>query len=261
MSLDNALWLAAVVAEASVVTVLLLRRVWRTLPIFFLFCIWTLVTDAGNYPISSHVSSANFLNVYLLETAIDSTLQFCVLVELAWSVLRPIRASLPRATLFVLIGLILAVGAAVWPFSDIHGDLSSQGHLLMHLLQTVSIMRVLFFLALAGCSQLLSLGWRDRELQVATGLGIYSLASLGVAMLHTHGASGTQNMLLNQYVVGSYLLSLAYWIVSFAQKPAERREFTPQMQNMLLAVAGVARSDRAALARPKVTDSQKHRDR
>lgn len=261
MSLDNVLWLAGLVAEASVLAVLLLRRVWRTLPVFFLYCAWALATDAGNYPISSHVSSTTFLNVYLLETAVDSILQFCVLVELAWSVLRPIRASLPRATLFVIIGMILAVGAAVWPFSDIHGDLSTQGHLLMHLLQTVSIMRVLFFLALAGCSQLLSLGWRDRELQVATGLGIYSLASLGVAMLHTHEASSAQNSHLNQYVIGSYLFSLLYWVISFAQRPAERREFTPQMQNMLLAVAGVARADRTAIARPSVTDPHNRRDR
>ena len=39
---------------------------------------------------------------------------------------------------------------------------------------TVSILRILFFLVLAGGSQLLSIGWRDRELQVATGLGFYS---------------------------------------------------------------------------------------
>jgi len=35
--------------------------------------------------------------------------------------------------------------------------------------------------------------------------------------------------------------------VSFAQKEAERREFSPQMQGLLLAVAGSARSTRIAL--------------
>ena len=48
--------------------------------------------------------------------------------------------------------------------------------------------------------------------------------------------------------MASYLCSLLYWVYSFAQKEAERREFTPQMQNVLLAMAGVAREQRLALA-------------
>jgi len=50
-----------------------------------------------------------------------------------------------------------------------------------------------------------------------------------------------------QLLLGSYICTLLYWIFSFAKKEAERREFTPQMQNLLLAVAGVARAERTAL--------------
>lgn len=53
---------------------------------------------------------------------------------------------------------------------------------------------------------------------------------------------------LNQLLIASYICALIYWVYCFAQKEAERREFTPQMQNMLLAVAGVARAERSALA-------------
>jgi hypothetical protein len=35
-----------------------------------------------------------------------------------------------------------------------------------------------------------------------------------------------------------------YWAFSFAAKEAERREFTPQMQSFLLALAGTARTAR-----------------
>ena len=126
----------------------------------------------------------------------------------------------------------------------------------MRLLQTTAILRILFFLVLAGCSQLLSIGWRSRELQIATGLGFYSLVSLGVAMLHTHQTMGPLYRHLNQVEVASYLCSLLYWVFSFAQKEAERREFSPQMQNLLLAVAGAARSTRMAL-----TDSTSDKER
>lgn len=45
-------------------------------------------------------------------------------------------------------------------------------------------------------------------------------------------------------MTAGYVCCLLYWAVAFAQKEAERREFTPQMQKFLLAVAGAARSAR-----------------
>ena len=82
--------------------------------------------------------------------------------------------------------VILAVCAAIWPLARAAEvpDLSRELHRLLHLQQSFSILRILFFLLLAGCSQLLSLDWRDRELQIATGLGIYSMVSVAVSVLH-----------------------------------------------------------------------------
>lgn len=139
--------------------------------------------------------------------------------------------------------------------------MSQEANLLAQLQQTVSIVRILFFLTLAGCSQLLSIGWRDRELQVATGLGIYSLVSIGAAMLRTHQTSLSQYGRLNQIVVASYVLSLLYWVFSFAQREAERREFTPQMQDFLLALAGNARAARLEMASAPVEKPAESRKR
>jgi hypothetical protein len=257
MSLDNAFWLVGIVIETAVLGLLFYRRVWRIFPVFCVYCAWDLFTSAGTYAVFRFFPTGYF-SAYLVETTVDSALQFGVLVELAWSVLRPVRTFLPRGSLIVVGGLVVALGAAIWPFAVISGfgDFPPQWHLLMRLLQTTAILRILFFLVLAGCSQLLSIGWRSRELQIATGLGFYSLVSLGVAMLHTHQTMGPLYRHLNQVEVASYLCSLLYWVFSFAQKEAERREFSPQMQNLLLAVAGAARSTRMAL-----TDSTSDKER
>jgi hypothetical protein len=250
VSLDNTLWLASSVAEAAVIALLLYRRVWKTLPVFCLYSAWTLFSAGVNYGVHSFLPS-HYLTTYLAGMVLDSVLQFAVIVELAWSVLRPSRASLPRRVLFIVAGSVIALGAAIWPFAAVTGfayRLPSEMLVLMQLQQTVSILRILFFLVLAGCSHLLSIGWRDRELQVATGLGFYSFASLAVVVLHTHQSMNSQFARLNQVAVASYICSLAYWVYSFATKEAERREFTPQMQSFLLAVAGTARSSRIALA-------------
>lgn len=250
MTLDNVLWLAGDGATALAVALLFTRGVFRTFPIFTYYLVWSLLGDAELYT-AAHRYPASYRTVYLIVLIIDSLFQFGVLLELSWSVLRPLRAALPRWTLVALAALIVLIGAAVWPLATSPGvnDLSTASRLIFHTQETFAILRILFFLVLAGCSQLLSIGWRDRELQIVTGLGFYSLVSLAVWMRHTgQTLGGTQFHLLDQMVTVSYLCSLAYWIFAFSQKEAERQNFTPQMQDLLLAMAGTARSTRVALA-------------
>lgn len=262
VDLDNKLLFAGMVAEAAIIGLLIYRRVWRTLPIFCIYVIWGLIADAVGYLMQRHfsgVSSHGYLISYVITAALDRALQFGVLFELAWSILSPLRPSLSKRTPLLIGILIVAVGAAVWPFTGAHGldQLAPVYRILLRLEQTTAILRILFFLALAACSQLLSIGWRDRELQVATGLGIYSLVNVAVDVLRQHQDTTNYNG-LNRIVVASYICSLLYWGFSFAQKEAARREFTPQMQGFLLAVAGNARSSRMALSG---SDPGKSKDR
>jgi hypothetical protein len=247
MSLDKIFYIIGLVSETAVVGLLIYRRVWRTLPVFFLYCAWAIFSDAVAFTLFS--AKGYGIKFYFAASIADFALQLSVLVELAWSVLRPLRASLSSKAIWVMAAVILAVGALIWPFAAISGVKypSSTWHLVVQLQQTVSILRILFFLLLAGCSQLLSLGWRDRELQVATGFGFYSLVSLAVATLNTRHATALQFSQLTRVVVVSFLCSLAYWVFSFAQEVAERREFTPQMQSILLTLAGSARITRAQM--------------
>ncbi len=99
---------------------------------------------------------------------------------------------------------------------------------------------------------MLSIGWRNRELQIVTGLGFYSLISLAVAMLHTHQALGPQYVRLNQIVVARLSLLIDLLGRELLQKEAERQEFTPQMKTLLLTVAGTARAALAPSSVPKM---------
>jgi hypothetical protein len=248
VSFETAVFLAGNLAEAIVLALLIHRRVWRSLPFFFIYSLECLVGSVLYFFVLRdwpHLA----LQTDFYEDILDGILQFCVLVELSWSIFRPYRKTLPPATAFALGTLIAIAGMAIWPFAEktAFAHLSHQWQLLGRLQQTDSILRVLFFLALAGCSQLLSIGWKDRELQVATGLGFYSLVSLTVAMVQSHQMAGPEYRMFDDFVGVAYVCSLAYWGFCFAQKEAERREFSPQMQSMLVAVAGAARSMRVAM--------------
>ncbi len=261
MSLENALWFAYIVAETALLGLLCYKRFWRTFPVFFTYCAWDLCSNIAVYVISRSYSPQSYFyaTTYFIESIVDSLLQFGVLVELTWSLLRPLRASLTRFALVPICVLVLIVGAIIWPFAALPGivQVHKDVHILMQLQQTETILRVCFFLALAGCSQWLSLSWRDRELQVVTGLGFFSIVSLCVAMLNMHQTTQFQYRHLNEIVIGSYIFSLVYWLYNFAQQEVARREFTPQMQNFLLAVAGAAHSSRVTLTESRSEKARK----
>lgn len=263
MNLDTILGLSGVVAEAAVVVFAVRAKLFRLTPVFCCYLIWSLVADVALSTAAEHwgATSVKYFRSYWVEMILDSVFMFAVLVELEWTVLRPIRSSLPRQSILILASLVLAAGAVIWPLARLAEppNLTPVGIIFVQLQQTIAALRVVFFIAMAGFSQLLSIGWRNRELQIATGLGFYSMFGLTIAVIHAHQAVGHTYHLLDALGAASYICSLIYWIVSFAQQEEERHEFTPQMQSFLLAVTGAARGTRMALADsgmgtpPKVT--------
>jgi hypothetical protein len=238
-----------VAAEVVLILMLIKGQVYRTFPAFFAYLCWSLISDSATQYVRVAYPQ-NFFQIYIVQLTLDSVMIFALLVEVAWSVLRPIRNSLPKNSWIGIAVLVLVGGAMLWPLAGLAapGDISPTGKQFFMMQQTPAILRAVFFLALAGFSQVLSIGWRDRELQIVTGLGFFSIVSLAVTILHTHQTSGTPIYhWLDRAVAISYLSALLYWCVAFATQPAERREFTPQMKSMLLAVAGAARSARIDL--------------
>ncbi len=258
--IDTAIWVACLLASGMVIAMLFFRHIWRTLPIFCVYCVWDVVSNVALNLASQHLQVKVFFQVEFARAIVDSALIFCVLVELAWSVLRPVRASLPRSSM-VLLGVLILVGAtAIWPFAALPGmehATSREGMIFLQLQQTMWIVRILVFLVLAGASQLLSIGWRDRELQVATGFGLYAIVGLTVAVLETHQSTASQYGQYERIAAVSYFCCLLYWVVSFAQKQAERREFTPQMRDFLLAAAGAARTTRVTMTESRKEKSER----
>ncbi len=237
-------------AELTLILLLFQGRAYRTFPAFLIYLCWSLFSDALYYYVRAHFPADVFFRFSLVQLTVDSVMIFALLVEVAWSVLRPIRSSLPKYS-WIWIATLLALGNLIlWPIAGltVPERVSHAGRNLFLLQQTPAILRAVFFLALTAFSQLLSIGWRDRELQIATGLGFYSIVSLAVTMIHLHQLSGTQSYHWLDMVGGvSYLAALAYWVYSFATQPAERRQFTPQMRSVLMAMAGAAQTTRIAL--------------
>jgi hypothetical protein len=249
-ALDKALLIALPIGEAIVLGFLLRSKTWKTFPVFCLYIFWGFLSDAALFDILTWQSAEVYQKFYTFQIIVDSFMLFSVLVELAWSVLRPIRASLPKATILVLIVLVALAGLAIWPLAaQAPAQMDKASRYLFHLQETFAILRVVCFAVMAGLSQVLSIGWRDRELQIASGFGVYAIVSLLVMLLHARSTqvTGDPYHYLDQAVSISYLGTLSYWVLSFSAKEQKRKEFSPQMQHLLLQLGGGARAGRIAL--------------
>lgn len=249
MNRDTVLQFVGLVGDLGVLIFALRGKLFRIMPVFCSYVSWCLLNDILFIFLVRYLS-ASYFRVYWIELVADSLFQFAVLVELEWAVLRPIRASLPKYSIGILAFLVIAAGAMIWPIArwTLPANLNQTGIFFVQLQQTIAALRVVFFIAMAGFSQVLSIGWRNRELQIATGLGFYSMCALSISLIHAHQAVGTSYHLLDQIGVASYICSLVYWIVSFSQQEEARQEFTPQMRSFLLALTGSTRGARMALA-------------
>ncbi|HEY1987235.1 MAG TPA: hypothetical protein VGG85_17600 [Terracidiphilus sp.] len=250
MSLDTILWLSGILAEATVILFCFRARLFSSTPVFGWYLIWSLFVDLLFYSMKNHALPYFYFRAYEVEMTVDAFFQFAVLLELGWNILRPIRASLPRQSILIVALLIIVAGVVIWPIAAQTTPLWVKGpnRFFVQMQQTFAVLRITIFIGLAGFSQMLSIGWRNRELQIATGLGFYSMCSLAISVTHNHQNFGPGYTALDQLGVASYICSLGYWIVSFAQQEEERQEFTPQMSNFLLAVTGAARSARISVS-------------
>jgi hypothetical protein len=114
---------------------------------------------------------------------------------------------------------------------------------------TVGLLRMMIFVATAGFAQLLGIGWKNKVLQLATALSFYSAVDLIVSLVERY--SGGSNELDGVRMV-AFTLELGFLVWAFTTKEVRRREFSPQMEQFLVTLAGRAKLARTALVRMQV---------
>lgn len=220
MTLDSALQLAGLGLQAVLFALLIWRRVYRTLPVFFCYLVWCLCSDALAI-VAVRWPPEVYLRFFLVNLTIDDLFLVAILIELGRAVLRHNRATAPGRFLlfflFVLAGL-LVFSLAKWVVAP-RAPMLEQ--LYMILLQGFAILRVAVLLTLVWWSSLKGLRWPNYELQIASGLGFYAIVALAVVIVHTHSFGWAQDHRLDQIQVASYLGVLAYWVLYFSQKAPE----------------------------------------
>ena len=256
---NSAFFGAVFLSETLLITVLVWRREYRRFPIFLLWMVTLLLGSPLEYWVLNHTSVDQYAHFSIVMGVLDYMLQVGVLVEIAHSVLRPAVSSMPGKILGLMAG-VLVIGCVItllWTFDRSHHSEAFQ-HVFIRLQQldfAFAFMRLGLFVAIAGFSQMVGVTWKSHILRLAAGLAFYSAVSLVVQLTlshlpHANHLTYQRNYYLLNYIqTTSYLGALVFWVWSFVQKDVPRREFTPQMQRILVTIAQTTRRNRASMTR------------
>jgi hypothetical protein len=86
-------------------------------------------------------------------------------------------------------------------------------------------------------------------LQLATGLSLYSAADLIVSLVARYSGDSHDLEAIRMIAV---TLELGFFVWVFTTKEVRRREFSPQMEQFLVTLAGRAKLARTAIVRMQV---------
>ncbi len=245
-----ALGLLGFVAEMGLLVILLTRRQYRTFPVFTLYIAFNVLTDVGLAAIMAVYPPRVGHAIAFMLLPLQYLFDLSVLFEIAWNVLRPVHTSLPRGTIRAFITLIaLALLGGTLLAWHVHDTGNRVYDIRRPLDLTVGLLRMLIFVATAGFAQVLGIGWKNKVLQLATALSFYSAVDLIVSLAARH-SSGPDAL---EPIRGiAYALEIGFLVWAFTTKEVRRREFSPQMEQFLVTLAGRAKLARTALVRMQV---------
>lgn len=253
LTVDGVLWAVTLVAQAALAYLMIKKGSSRDYPILLTYMFFNLVED----PLAWILQNARvYPRFYFTVTVLDYLLQLLIILEIGHNVLRPSKRSLPFRLWPIVTGglLVCAIVAATFsPQMQANAD-NGAAHVLLRVTVGLAILKLLLFAGIAGFAQFFGIGWKDRVLRLASGLAFYGAVSLLVQLSSSHLASTNPSYIshlvrLAQIQSTAYNLTLVFWIWAFSRNEAPRKDFTPQMQEVLVTIAQSAKRTRLSVTR------------
>jgi hypothetical protein len=241
--------------QASLCFVIFRKRLARLYPIFVLYLLLNLAEDPISWLLM--VGGDAYRRYYFVVTILDYILQLLIVFEIGRNVFRPSKRSLPFPIVPVAtVGILLcAIIAASFAPQVQAADAERLVQVSLQVTLGLAILKLLLFAALAAFAQVLGIGWKSHVLQLATGLAFYAGVSLLIQISSSHVSITEEKgyiahlSRLMQIQSIAYNLTLAFWIWAFSRNEAPRKDFTPQMQEVLVTIAQSAKRTRLAVTR------------
>jgi hypothetical protein len=246
-TLDLFLWAAGFLGHLVLLVVLFIRRHAKTFPLFTSLVAANIAQTVVLYTVHRFATGSEYFHVYWTFAIVEVALQLGVLYEIASIVFRPLGVWAPdvrRKLSLLVLGSLAMAGAltclASPPAACVAQSILVRGNLFAALLLSE------LFVVTASLSTRVGLPWRSHVLQLAQGLGIYSIATLIVETADSYFGmpAHADDYRIFRFVqhcrVAIYLACLSYWIVCLYRKELPRRSVTPEMRSRLFHLQSAA---------------------
>jgi hypothetical protein len=234
--LDNLLWVASFLGNATLLFVLLFRARWKNFPIFTSVIAFQVLSAITLFYVFRYSSMEIYAAAYWTSAAVDFALQLGLLFEIARNVLKPTGDWLKEARSMLIglsvVGLLLAALSSVIIHPSARTDLQSWA---IRANLFTSLLTCELFLIVMFASNLLGLVWRNHVMAIGQGLSIWALVAVAIDIVHSLGSFHHYTK-LDQIRITTYIGVLIYWIFAFWRNEPEKRELTPEMKESLVAI-------------------------
>jgi hypothetical protein len=243
----NALWFAHPTLQASLVGIMLWRKLHRTFPIFFVYVVFQIVVFAITFPLQSPRFYAIFFYLYWATTAVSVVLGFRVIHEVFLDVFRPYHTLRDLGSvLFKWAGLVMLMVAAVVAASTASGNGNPLETGIMTLERSIRVVQCGLVLFLLVFSRYLGTNWRQKSFGIALGFGAFASVELSLVALN---ASSVFQQVLSSFInMTAYNITIFIWmgymlVKSPAREPAAHMLRPQRWEEGLSAIQHPAAAD------------------
>jgi hypothetical protein len=209
----NVLWFAHPTLQASLVGIMLWRKIHRTFPVFFAYIVFQILVFAITFPLRGARFYTVFFYVYWATTAISVILGFKVIHEVFLDVFRPYHTLRDLGSvLFKWAGLVMLMVAGVVAASTASGTEDPLRTGIMTLQSSVRVVQCGLVLFLLVFSRYLGTNWQQKSFGIALGFGSFAGVELSLVALNASTNDGLNRVLTSFVNMTAYNITILVWV-------------------------------------------------
>jgi hypothetical protein len=245
--LDLLFWAAGFGAHLTLLCVLLIRRRYRSFPIFTLFIFANIGRTVALYFVQLYGSKPSYFYTFWSLGILDSLMQLAVVYEMFSHTFRPLGAWARdvRGAFVWLVAVSIAVAAGLTWLATPHARLWMQVLVIKGNFFSSACMSE-FFVGMVVLAVKAGLPWKTHVARISQGLGVYSIIDVLIEAGHsyfgvdrnTHGYTA-----LSHIRIAFYLVCVSYWIVMLWRDEPRFRKLPKNFHGQLIQLQTMVDSD------------------
>jgi hypothetical protein len=236
-ALDDALWVANILGNAILFTILIYRHRCKGFPVFTALNGYEAAVPALLYCIYLLGNQYWYKRIYWSYALFDFLLQLGVIWEVARIVLRPtgtwVRDARKQFILWGAAGILLAA-ALPWLVTPPAASLLHRWEVRGNLFTSLVICELIA--VVTRTSKSLGLGWRNHVMALGNGWTAWAVVAILVDGLHSYFGAERYFRELEHVRMFAYLVVLGYWTVQFWLEEPARQPISPELSAYIQAL-------------------------